>query len=517
MNFSHFRISIKLGIGFGVMVLLTALIGTVSMVQLGRIDVDTTEMSENWLPAIKLVSDLQALLNDMRRAELQHVIATSAEEKKPEADRLAADMVKLAELEKAFGTRLDSPQEQQKFDRYKNESRAYLATSTKLMALSAVGPQGQEATVAYLKGDSRTAFRALFKTLDEMSALHVTGANQAAQDGHTAYTSALVNVTVVLAVVLGMAGLLGWWISRQITHPIQAAVVAAREFAAGNLSRPLACSGSDEPAQLLGALESMRVDLSKVVAGVRSGSEGVATASAEIAQGNNDLSARTERQASALQQTSASMEQLGSTVAQNAESARRANELARGASSVAEQGGEVVSQVVQTMKGINDSSKQIADIIGVIDGIAFQTNILALNAAVEAARAGEQGRGFAVVASEVRSLAGRSAAAAKEIKALIGSSVSQVAQGSVLVDKAGHTMTEVVSAIKHVTDIMGEISAASSDQSAGVAQVGEAVSQMDQTTQQNAALVEEMAAAASSLRSQAQELVRAVALFKLAH
>jgi methyl-accepting chemotaxis protein len=241
----------------------------------------------------------------------------------------------------------------------------------------------------------------------------------------------------------------------------------------------------------------------------------VATASAEIAQGNNDLSARTESQASALEQTSAAMEQLGATVVQNADSAAQANQLARNASSVAVQGGQVVGQVVETMKGINDSSRKIADIISVIDGIAFQTNILALNAAVEAARAGEQGRGFAVVASEVRSLAGRSAEAAKEIKGLIIDSVRRVEQGSALVDRAGVTMTEVVNAIKRVTDLVGEISSASKEQSIGVAQVGEAITQMDQATQQNAALVEEMAAAASSLKSQASDLVGTVELFKL--
>jgi methyl-accepting chemotaxis protein len=259
----------------------------------------------------------------------------------------------------------------------------------------------------------------------------------------------------------------------------------------------------------------MREDLAGIVGRVREGSEGVASASAEIAQGNNDLSARTESQASTLQQTSASMIELSKTVGQNADKAREANQLAMAASTVAVHGGEVVGQVVETMRGINDASKKIADIIGVIDGIAFQTNILALNAAVEAARAGEQGRGFAVVATEVRSLAGRSADAAKEIKQLIGASVERVEQGSNLVDQAGVTMGEVVNSIKRVTDLIGEISAASDEQSQGVAQVGEAVTQMDQVTQQNAALVEEMAAAASGLKSQAQELVQTVAVFKL--
>ena len=301
----------------------------------------------------------------------------------------------------------------------------------------------------------------------------------------------------------------------KIIVSIRQAVAVTEAVAEGDLTQHIEVQGHDEVAQLLRSLRSMQTHLSNVVSVVRQGSESVSTASAEIAQGNHDLSARTESQASALEETAASMEELSSTVKQNADNARQADQLAQSASSVAVQGGEVVSQVVHTMKGISDSSKKIADIINVIDGIAFQTNILALNAAVEAARAGEQGRGFAVVASEVRSLAGRSADAAKEIKALITESVNRVDQGTGLVDQAGNTMNEVVSSIRRVTDIMGEISAASSEQSSGVSQVGDAVTQMDQATQQNAALVEQMAAAASSLRSQAQDLVTAVAVFKL--
>jgi methyl-accepting chemotaxis protein len=319
----------------------------------------------------------------------------------------------------------------------------------------------------------------------------------------------------VLALLLGAAA--AFVLSRSITLPLRQAAESARQIAAGDLTQPIDTSGRDEAAQLLQALKGMQDSLARVVSNVRGNAEGVASASAEISQGNNDLSVRTEQQASALEETAASMEQLSSTVRQNADNAQQANQLAMSASTVATQGGSVVAEVVDTMKGINDSSRKIADIISVIDGIAFQTNILALNAAVEAARAGEQGRGFAVVAGEVRNLAQRSAEAAKEIKILINASVDRVAQGTALVDRAGVTMAEVVSSIQRVTDIMGEISSASVEQSSGVAQVGEAVTQMDQATQQNAALVEESAAAASSLKTQAEQMVQAVAVFKLSH
>ncbi|HAU58230.1 MAG TPA: methyl-accepting chemotaxis protein [Comamonadaceae bacterium] len=302
---------------------------------------------------------------------------------------------------------------------------------------------------------------------------------------------------------------------RSITVPMNEAVTLAHAVAAGDLTTEMHVYGTNETGQLIKSLIEMQQKLGGVVNHVRQGSQAVATASIQIAQGNHDLASRTESQASALEQTAASMEQLNSTVQQNAENARQANDLALNASTVAVKGGEVVSQVVETMKGINDSSRKISDIIGVIDSIAFQTNILALNAAVEAARAGEQGRGFAVVATEVRSLASRSAEAAKEIKNLISASVERVEQGTAQVDEAGATMTEVVGAIRRVTDLMSQISAASSEQSLGVAQVGEAVTHMDQVTQQNAALVEEMAAAADSLKLQAQDLVAGVNVFKL--
>ena len=515
MNLSNTKISVKLSGAFFLMVLLTGIIGGFALVQLARINANTEDMASKWLPSTQHTGELQGLLNELRQAETQHAMAVTAEEKKIEADRINADKAKLADVGKKIEGLQDTAAQKQNWEKYSKDLVAYYAISTKLLTLSDIGPAEAMATTELLNGESRTAFRTLSKNLDAMNAYNSEGAAAAREGAKSTYAGSKWSVVFLLCVTVVLAAIMAVLIIRLITKPIEFAVGAAKEFAGGNLTHALHPRGSDEPAQLLHALESMRLALAKVVTNVRQGSEGVATASSEIAQGNHDLSSRTEQQASALEQTAASMEELGSTVRQNADNARQANQLAMSASKVAIKGGEVVAEVVETMKGINDSSRKISDIISVIDGIAFQTNILALNAAVEAARAGEQGRGFAVVASEVRSLAGRSAEAAKEIKGLIGASVERVERGTTLVDQAGVTMTEVVSSIKRVTDIVGEISAASDEQALGVSQVGEAVTHMDKATQQNAALVEEMAAAASGLKSQAQDLVHVVAAFRL--
>ena len=376
---------------------------------------------------------------------------------------------------------------------------------------------GDQTTVTKTVMDVMPAlYRPLGDKVAALNRMQLESAKTGYEAGQREYASlSALTISLLLGGIV-VGGLLTWALRRSITLPLTRAIEQAEHITQGDLTHSIQVNRADETGRLLMALQRMQESLQKMVAQVRSGSDSIASATQQISAGNVDLSQRTEQQASSLEQTASSMEQLTGIVRQNADNARHASALAGDASSTASQGGEVVARVVSTMGEISDSSRKIVDIIGVIEGIAFQTNILALNAAVEAARAGEQGRGFAVVAGEVRTLAQRSAAAAKEIKALIGESAERVATGSTLVSEAGATMERIVQAIARVTQIMDEISAASAEQSSGIEQVNQAVTQMDQVTQQNAALVEQAAAAAESLEEQAQELARAVSVFRVA-
>ena len=424
-----------------------------------------------------------------------------------------ADSVKINEIQKRANERARSEVEKQALERVAQARAPAKELLKKVPELKQAGDYA--ATFAFTQQEFIPVATNLAKTVQEYIKVEEAERDKAIAAAHSAREKAALVASgiAVLAVLIGV--LLTAALVRSITQPLHQAVQAANAISQGDLTQNLHSSRQDEFGDLLQSFQKMSERFRGLVSEVRGGVESVSAASGQIATGNHDLSARTEQTAANLEQTAASMEQLTATVTQSADTARQANQLAATAAQAAERGGVVVGQVVSSMQQITDSSRKIADIIGVIDGIAFQTNILALNAAVEAARAGEQGRGFAVVASEVRNLAGRSANAAKEIKELINASVNRVEVGASQVDQAGRTMTEMVSAIQRVTDIMSEISTASGQQSAGVGQVGDAVMQMDQVTQQNAALVEEMAAAATSLKAQAQELVQTVSVFQL--
>ena len=461
MGFSNLKIGAKLGTAFVTILILNVITGVFAVSQLSKVNGSTQDIATNWLPSIRILGEIDAGFNEYRRAEVQLVLANEPKGVDENVKRASAANKRIDEAFVKYEPMISTPEERKLYDELKQMAQAHYASHLKLQPLAEGGDTQHEAAKTFLNGESRNTFRVMAGAIAQLIDLNGKGADLAYKDSQSTFSSARAWVIGLLVAAIAIASFLAIWITGLITRPLSEANTAASQIAGGDLSQQLQANGQDETATLLRSLEAMRGSLLDVVSRVRQGSESVATASAEIAQGNQDLSSRTESQASALQQTAASMEELSSTVAQNADNARQANQLAMNASTVAVRGGEVVGQVVQTMKGINDSSKKISDIISVIDGIAFQTNILALNAAVEAARAGEQGRGFAVVASEVRALAGRSADAAKEIKQLINASVERVEQGTSLVDQAGITMAEVVTSIRRVTDIMGEISAAS--------------------------------------------------------
>ncbi|MDD5031365.1 MAG: methyl-accepting chemotaxis protein, partial [Rhodoferax sp.] len=488
MNLNQLGLRARITLGLFMILVLAILAVGNTLWQNQRIKYESGEVVTSWIPAIENIGRMKDYLanhylNVSDRVAQHDTLSAQAFDSKLKGIEQALDKatgIYAATLQSYGAGNPMADQEKALYADYQTKLKTYFDRAHDLVAGTAgdTPDELKELARRIFSDQGPMAYRAADVAMQAILQFNLNGTIKAATRVSQLVTHTELMLIVALAVILVVSAALIWFIPRSVIKPIQDAVGLTHAIAAGDLTHQIVVTGKDEISNLLTCLQSMQARLAQVVHAVRQGSESVATASAEIAQGNHDLSARTESQASALEQTAASMEQLSSQVHQNADNAAQANQLAQSASSVAIQGGQVVGQVVDTMKGINQASHKISDIISVIDGIAFQTNILALNAAVEAARAGEQGRGFAVVASEVRSLAGRSAAAAKEIKTLIDTSVERVQAGSALVDQAGSTMQEVVASIRRVTDIVGEISSASAEQSQGVAQVGEAVTQM---------------------------------------
>jgi methyl-accepting chemotaxis protein len=509
---TRLRIGQRLTLGFSVVTACLIAIAALGYVGIQSLNAEIGRLVSRDYQAAALANQAKAELGDASRSMLSTLIMTGEDQIKKEletvARQLAAHEQTLARLEPLLTD--EASLEQLKAIKALRDK--FMPAQAGFVKLVAAGDEG--ATLKYLFSVRAVQVRyqaALDKLVEARNAeMGAAGETSAGVAGKTS-----VSLIVLALVAVVASGLMGWVVTRSIVAPLRGAVSVARKVASGNLTSEIRVEGRDETGELLQALSDMNESLKGIVGRVREGTESIASASSEIASGNLDLSVRTEAQAASLEQTFSAMKTLTDAVQQNAQNAQQANQLAQAASAVAVQGGEVVAKVVNTMGSIDASSKKIVDIISVIDGIAFQTNILALNAAVEAARAGEQGRGFAVVAGEVRSLAGRSADAAKEIKRLIGDSVAKVAQGSQLVGQAGATMQEVVSSVQRMTDIMGEITQASAEQSSGIERVTHTIQDMDKSTQQNAALVEQAAAAADSLRSQAQGLEEVVSLFQL--
>ena len=513
-TFRNLRIGVRLGLGFAGILIFLIVITAMSIVNLGHLNgLTETIVKTDWVKVKLLTDALDNARGSMSRV-LQLASATDKDEIAKARDRFNSNKKKFSDDLDEITPLVRRPEGKELLAKSKAARDKYVASADKTIGLAEAGKRDDALKTGTTETyDALHSFAGALRELDDFQQklLEETGAESISVFHGTRSTMIALGFGALL---LGAA--IAVFITRSITRPLREAVIVAEHVAAGDLTSAVAVTSTDETGQLLSALKTMNGNLVNLIGGVRTNADTIASASQQIATGNADLSQRTEEQASSLEVTASSMEELTSTVKQNAENAKQANQLAVSASEVAVKGGQVVSQVVDTMSGISESSKKIVDIISVIDGIAFQTNILALNAAVEAARAGEQGRGFAVVATEVRTLAQRSAAAAKEIKGLISDSVEKVDSGSKLVNEAGKTMDEIVGSVKRVTDIMSEITAASQEQSSGIEQVNTAITQMDQVTQQNAALVEEAAAAAESMQEQAQVLTQAVSIFKLA-
>ncbi|QVQ27343.1 methyl-accepting chemotaxis protein [Achromobacter deleyi] len=513
INFGNFSIGARLALGFGVVLALLLALAGVSQYELTHIgQINRTITQETWTKA-SAISTIDVTTRANARVNLELIVNANpaAADKlfaEIDANRKVIDQA-LATLRPLFRTEETSARL-----RTLEEVRGrYVKSFQSVGALLKNGER--DAARQRLLEETLPILDSLQDRIIELSRLQSAEMSEAGVASQEVIREAERLNLALSGIAVALGALFAWRVTRSITRPLARAVKAAETVASGDLGQRIEAGSKDETGRLLHALQDMQEKLASAVRAIRHGSETISSASGQIAAGNADLSSRTEEQAASLEETAASMEQLASTVKQNADNARQANHLAASASEIAQRGGDVVSAVVSTMQDISASSRQISEIVSVIDGIAFQTNILALNAAVEAARAGEQGKGFAVVAGEVRSLAQRSAQAAKEIKTLIEDSASKVGEGSRQVEGAGATMQEVVTSVRHVTDIMSEIAAASQEQASGIDQVNRAVAQMDEVTQQNAALVEEAAAAAGSMQDQARELVGAVGVFRL--
>jgi methyl-accepting chemotaxis protein-1 (serine sensor receptor) len=492
---------------------LLAIFGMVGLISLQKTNTDLKSLYEDRVIALIQLGQVTDAVDAGRYTISTAIVGDSGEIDK-NMDNLEKVLKEGDKVWKEYLATYMTPAETKLAEQFTAQQKKFIADGVK-PAIEALHNRDFQGATDLYNGPLLELFKQINVTMKQLVTLQQNVSKDLYDQSQSRYQTFLTITIAAIVVGIAVAIIMGIWLVRAISGPLNEAVKVARGVAEGNLTQTIEVHSHDEAGQLMEALHTMNGRLQQIVGEVRVSTDTITTASSEIATGNLDLSARTESQAGSLEETASAMEELTSTVKQNADNARQANQLAASASQIAEEGGNVVSQVVVTMNNINDSSKKIVDIISVIDGIAFQTNILALNAAVEAARAGEQGRGFAVVASEVRSLAQRSAAAAKEIKLLIDDSVQKVGEGSKLVEQAGVTMDEVVASVKRVTDVMGEITAASQEQSSGIEEVNRAITQMDETTQQNAALVEQAAAAAQSLQDQAQRLTQVVSVFKL--